>query len=195
LYKPWKFPELKLDQNGQKNEEKLVSPMASKSTVLRERPCPLLVSHSPTDIPSIPHLKKALEDANVDTKIDALKKVILLMLSGEPATQLLMPIIRFVLTSKDRTIKKLLMLYWEVVDKKAADGKLLHEMILVWYVFCFNHSKIHLLHPILHLLVSFPNLIASGESIGDVAFAKDGTHTPSHISFSFLTMMDYDPFF
>jgi coatomer subunit beta len=89
------------------------------------------VSHAPADIPPIPHLKKALEDPNVETKIDALKKVILLMLSGEPATQLLMPIIRFVLPSKDRTIKKLLMLYWEVVDKKAADGKLLNEMILV----------------------------------------------------------------
>ena len=111
--------------------------MASHNTVLRERPCPLLVSHSPTDIPAIPHLKKALEDANIDTKIDALKKTILLMLSGEPATQLIMPIIRFVLPSKDRVIKKLLLLYWEVVDKKAADGKLLHEMILVWCVlFC-----------------------------------------------------------
>lgn len=107
--------------------------MASHNTVLRERPCPLLVSHSPTDIPAIPHLKKALEDASIETKIDALKKTILLMLSGEPATQLIMPIIRFVLPSKDRTIKKLLLLYWEVVDKKAADGKLLHEMILVWY--------------------------------------------------------------
>lgn len=108
--------------------------MASHTSVPRERPCPLLVSHAPTDIPAIPHLKKALEDQNVSTKIDALKKVILLMLSGEPATQLIMPIIRFVLPSKDRVIKKLLMLYWEVVDKKAADGKLLHEMILVWYV-------------------------------------------------------------
>ena len=117
-----------------------VPTMASKSTVLRERPCPLLVSHAPADIPPIPHLKKALEDPNVETKIDALKKVILLMLSGEPATQLLMPIIRFVLPSKDRTIKKLLMLYWEVVDKKAADGKLLNEMILVWYVMPDNRS-------------------------------------------------------
>ena len=110
--------------------------MASHTTVNRERPCPLLVSHAATDIPAIPHLKKALEDANVDTKIDALKKTILLILSGEPATQLIMPIIRFVLPHKDRTIKKLLLLYWEVVDKKAADGKLLHEMILVWYVHC-----------------------------------------------------------
>lgn len=107
---------------------------ASQSVVPRERPCPLLVSHASTDIPAIPHLKKALEDANVDVKIDALKKVILLILSGETAHQLLMPIIRFVLPSKDRTIKKLLLLFWEVVDKKAADGKLLSEMILVWYV-------------------------------------------------------------
>lgn len=107
---------------------------ASHTSVSRDRPCPLLVSHAATDIPPIPHLKKALEDANVETKIDAMKKVILLILSGESGHQLIMPIIRFVLPCKDRTIKKLLLLFWEVVDKKAADGKLLHEMILVWYV-------------------------------------------------------------
>lgn len=126
-------------RRGSRTKNHAVLAMASHSTVLRERPCPLLVSHAPTDIPAIPHLKKALEDANLSVKIDALKKVILLMLSGEPATQLIMPIIRFVLPSKDRTIKKLLMLYWEVVDKKAADGKLLHEMILVWYAVSSTH--------------------------------------------------------
>lgn len=38
---------------------------------------------------------------------------------------------RFCITQDDHEIKKLLMLYWEVVPKVSADGKLLPEMILV----------------------------------------------------------------
>merc|ERR1712227_463057 len=44
---------------------------------------------------------------------------------------LLMNIIRFVLPSQDHTIKKLLLVFWEVVPKYSQDGKMLHEMILV----------------------------------------------------------------
>lgn len=40
-------------------------------------------------------------------------------------------IIRFVMPQDDHTLKKLLLLYWEIVPKTSPDGKLLHEMILV----------------------------------------------------------------
>jgi len=55
---------------------------------------------------------------------------------------------------QDHTIKKMLLVFWEVVPKYTADGKMLHEMILVcdayrkvcfifvifsfWYGFRFN---------------------------------------------------------
>lgn len=105
--------------------------------VARDRPCPFQIgsSSSPTDIPTIHLLKKQLEEGSTEQKIEALKKTILLMLSGEPASQLLMTIIRFVLPSKDKIIKKLMLLYWEVVDKKGPDGKLLTQLILVPYVY------------------------------------------------------------
>ena len=45
-----------------------------------------------------------------------------------------MPIIQFVLPSKDKRIKKLLPFYWEVCPKYDEAGKLRQEMILVWYV-------------------------------------------------------------
>jgi coatomer subunit beta len=64
-------------------------------------------------------------------KIDTLKKVIQLMLNGERLPGLLMTIIRFVLPLQNHTIKKLLLIYWEIVPKVSADGKLLQEMILV----------------------------------------------------------------
>ena len=42
-----------------------------------------------------------------------------------------MTIIRFVLPLQNHTIKKLLLIYWEIVPKVSGDGKLLQEMILV----------------------------------------------------------------
>ena len=64
-------------------------------------------------------------------KIDTLKKVIQLLLNGERLPGLLMTIIRFVLPLQNHTIKKLLLIYWEIVPKVSTDGKLLQEMILV----------------------------------------------------------------
>ena len=49
---------------------------------------------------------------------------------------LLMPIIQFVLPSKDKRIKKLLHFYWEICPKLDENGKLKQEMILVWCVLC-----------------------------------------------------------
>jgi len=53
------------------------------------------------------------------------------MLNGEKMQSLLMTVIRFVMPLQDHTIKKMLLVFWEVVPKYTADGKMLHEMILV----------------------------------------------------------------
>lgn len=106
--------------------------MASSATI-KERPCTVLIDSTSAEPPKIMALKKTLEEGNEFKKIECLKEIIVMMINGEPCQQLLMPIIRFALPSKNRIIKKLLLIYWEVVDKKAADGTLLHEMILVWY--------------------------------------------------------------
>lgn len=44
---------------------------------------------------------------------------------------MLMFVIRYLLPSNDHQIKKLLLIFWEIVPKRGQDGKLLHEMILV----------------------------------------------------------------
>jgi coatomer subunit beta len=41
-------------------------------------------------------------------------------------------VIRFVVVSKNKTLKKLCLIYWEIVPKKNPDGKLKQEFILVW---------------------------------------------------------------
>ena len=72
-----------------------------------------------------------IERGDVATKTAALKKVMYQMLNGEKMPSILMTIIRFVLPMQDHTIKKLLLIFWEIVPKTGQDGKLLHEMILV----------------------------------------------------------------
>ena len=64
-------------------------------------------------------------------KIEALKKVIQMIANGERLPGLLMIIIRFVLPLQNHLIKKLLLIFWEIVPKTTSDGKLLQEMILV----------------------------------------------------------------
>jgi coatomer subunit beta len=53
------------------------------------------------------------------------------MLNGEKFPSLLMNIIRFVMPNADHKVKKLLLIFWEIVPKNGPDGKLLQEMILV----------------------------------------------------------------
>ncbi|XP_040577770.2 coatomer subunit beta isoform X2 [Lepeophtheirus salmonis] len=83
------------------------------------------------EVPNEIGLKADFEKGDTKIKIEALKKTIYMILSGEKVNHLLMNIIRFVLPSQDHMIKKLLLIFWEIVPKKTSDGKLLQEMILV----------------------------------------------------------------
>lgn len=75
--------------------------------------------------------KKALEKGSDEEKIETMKDILVTMLEGNPMNDLLMHIIRFVMPSKNKKLKKLLYFYWEIVPKLDDDGKLRHEMILV----------------------------------------------------------------
>lgn len=122
-----------------------------------EQPCYTLIN-LPTDMEQMSEvqLKMDLEKGDVKTKVEALKKTILMIVSGERLPGLLMTIIRFVLPLQDHLIKKLLLIFWEIVPKVSKillcsiytevtvyyidvrfnfqtnpDGKLMQEMILV----------------------------------------------------------------
>lgn len=97
-----------------------------------EQPCYTLINF-PSDLepPNEMQLKSDLENGDTKAKIEALKNIIHLIANGERLPGLLMHIIRFVLPSQDHTIKKLLLIFWEIVPKTTPDGKLLQEMILV----------------------------------------------------------------
>lgn len=97
-----------------------------------EQPCYTLIN-IPTDSepPNEMQLKQDLEHGDLRIKTEALKKVIQMILNGEKMQSLLMIVMRFVMPLQDHMIKKLLLVFWEVVPKYNAEGKMLHEMILV----------------------------------------------------------------
>lgn len=84
------------------------------------------------DQPTLQELKTQLEKGTDATKVDTMKTVLTIMLNGDSLSGLLMHIIRFVMPSKSKPLKKLLYLYYEVCPKLDAQGKLKQEMILVW---------------------------------------------------------------
>lgn len=86
------------------------------------------------DQPSQQDLKNQLEKGTDDSKVETMKRILTIMLNGDPMPNLLMHIIRFVMPSKSKPLKKLLYFYYEICPKLDASGKLKQEMILVWYV-------------------------------------------------------------
>lgn len=98
-------------------------------------------------LPSQEDIAKDLESSDPNVKKHALKAAIMAMLGGEAMPRILMQVIRFCINSQDKQLKKLCMLYWEVVPKHqepsseallaAASGgppvvrKMLPEMLLV----------------------------------------------------------------
>lgn len=90
---------------------------------------PLIKSPKPPQFHHFP--PSPAEKGDISVKIDTMKKVIQLVLNGERLPGVLMTIIRFVLPLQNHMLKKLLLIYWEIVPKTSAQGKLLQEMILV----------------------------------------------------------------
>lgn len=97
-----------------------------------EQPCYTLIQ-APSDFEPVNEMqiKQVLEKGDVRQKAEIMKRIILHIINGERMPGILMTVIRFVMPTTDHTLKKLLQIFWEVVPKYGADGKLLHEMILV----------------------------------------------------------------
>ncbi|KAK8078966.1 coatomer subunit beta [Apiospora phragmitis] len=73
------------------------------------------------DVPSMSDLRTQLEKGTDESKVETMKRIL----------TLLMHIIRFVMPSKYKPLKKLLYFYYEICPKLDAQGKLKQEMILV----------------------------------------------------------------
>lgn len=80
---------------------------------------------------TVAEFQKSLEKGSDEAKIETMKEILVTMLEGNSLPEMLMHIIRFVMPSKNKKLKKLLYFYWEIVPKLDSEGKLRHEMILV----------------------------------------------------------------
>ncbi|TFK67569.1 Coatomer, beta subunit [Pluteus cervinus] len=96
-----------------------------------ETPCYTVVFESSAEYPSASELRQGLEKGTDEVKIETLRKIIVSTINGNPQPNLMMPIIQFVLPSRNKQLKKLLHFYWEVCPKYDESGKLKQEMILV----------------------------------------------------------------
>lgn len=79
----------------------------------------------------VAEFKTLLEKGKDEAKVDAMKRILVAMLNGDPMPDLLMHIIRFVMPLRSKQLKKLLYFYWEVCPKYDDHGKMRQEMILV----------------------------------------------------------------
>jgi len=102
----------------------------------------LVHTENTADQPSLQELKNQLEKGSDESKVETMKRILTVMLNGDPMPSLLMHIIRFVMPSKSKQLKKLLYLYYEICPKLDSSGKLKQEMILV----C-NGIRMDLQHP------------------------------------------------
>ncbi|VUG20189.1 SEC26 [Brettanomyces bruxellensis] len=91
----------------------------------------LVYEPNSADKPSSSEYRGYLEKGDDETKIAAMRQILTTVLNGDPMPELLMTIIRYVMPSKNKQLKKLLYLYWEICPKYDEQGKLRHEMILV----------------------------------------------------------------
>jgi coatomer subunit beta len=96
-----------------------------------DKNCTFLIASEKTSQVQQEDICKDLESNDIQIKIKGLKNAIFSLLSNENMPRVLMTVIRFCVTQDDHQLKKLMMLYWEIVPKYGADGKLLPEMILV----------------------------------------------------------------
>ncbi len=95
-----------------------------------ERPCPLLLQHE-NMFTKESDLMLQLEEKDDAVKASALQQIIARMINGETFPKAVMQVIKFALHSDDHTVKKLVLIFWELVERTKADGKLHPEMILV----------------------------------------------------------------
>ncbi|KAI0652316.1 coatomer protein [Trametes meyenii] len=93
--------------------------------------CYTLVFEDSSETPSTQELRSALQKGSDEVKLDTLRKIIITTINGNHQPALLMPIIQYVMPSRNKQLKKLLHFYWEVCPKYDDNGKLKQEMILV----------------------------------------------------------------
>ena len=104
--------------------------MKSTRQTMKEKPCYLYIDEEP--ITSYRDVIKKISSKEIPEKEEALKEILGSMVNDDNYPQdLMINVIHHLTIVDDINIKKLLFLFWEVIDKHKPDGSMKDEIILV----------------------------------------------------------------
>ncbi len=96
----------------------------------REQSCPFIIANDIESAPTAQELQQIFMKGRLEEKVTALQQLIKLIITDDSFPRLMMPVLQFLVPSPDHEIKKLMLLYWEAVDKLKPDGNVRDELIL-----------------------------------------------------------------
>ena len=141
---------------------------------LQEGFCSLLLPVD-TSPPTTQQLAQQLESEEVEERVEAMRRVLGLLLQGENVRALLVPILKGVMTCRDRRLQRLLFVYWENINREGADGTLLPDLLLIP---CVEHAHVLFLWSM------------STHSLTPIFFFWICLHTHTHMHACMFTSLD-----
>lgn len=98
---------------------------------MHDRPCHLIIDYEVSTPPAPKDVEAHLSKGSLEEKIDAMKTLILMILQDEHFPRMIMVVVQNCMRVDDHEMKKLLMLYWEVIEKVNNDGTVKEEMVML----------------------------------------------------------------
>lgn len=93
--------------------------------------CYLIIDYDVQSPPSSAEIAKLLEKGNEEEKVDAMKTLILMILQDEHFPRMIMTVVQHAMRVDSKEMKKLLMIYWESIEKTNPDGTIKDEMVML----------------------------------------------------------------
>ena len=98
---------------------------------VEKRYCHFIIASSDiVDAPSQQEIVTAFQKGTIADKLENLKTLVKLINSDENYPRLIMPVLTNLQQLQDHDIKKVLFLYWEIIEKTNYDGTIKEELIL-----------------------------------------------------------------
>ena len=89
-----------------------------------------LIAYDVENTPTLSEILDIIKEGDIAAKRDAITTHIKCIINGLHTTPLIMPIVQYIAPLEDHAIKKLLFIFFEIIQKKKADGTVINEMLL-----------------------------------------------------------------
>ena len=92
--------------------------------------CPFIVENNVNNPPSTQEFLEIFKKGKLEEKKTALKQLMKLISNDEQQQKLILPVLQNLSNTDDHELKKLMFLYWELIDKLKPDNSLKDEILL-----------------------------------------------------------------